>query len=302
MPTGESRKEVAEVSVSNESTKKAVFAGVVVLYNPDETVVTNVMSYLEFLQTLYVIDNSEIPHSNIVDELCKFDRKVKYIAYGENKGIACALNLGATLAIKLGADWLVTMDQDSRFERDSISKMVEYCMNLQDDKVIIVAPEPIDTELVYRKRKENPFTHIVLTSGSMLNLKLYQKNGPFREDFFIDYVDTEYCLRAKRNGLTVITLKGVLMEHKLGRPKKVFFFTPTNHPPMRRYYITRNRIAVWREYYAVDPDYIRFDMACFVRETAKILLGEDRKLEKMQMIMKGIADSLRGKFGKLPKT
>jgi len=25
--------------------------------------------------------------------------------------------------------------------------MFEYCMNLQDDKVIIVAPEPIDTEL-----------------------------------------------------------------------------------------------------------------------------------------------------------
>ena len=104
------------------------------------------MSYLEFLQTSYVIDNSEIPHSNIVDELCKFDRKVKYIAYGENKGIACALNLGATLAIESGADWLVTMDQDSRFERDSISKMVEYCMNLQDDNVIIVAPRPIDTE------------------------------------------------------------------------------------------------------------------------------------------------------------
>jgi len=89
------------------------------------------------------------------------------------------------------------------------------------------------------------------------------------------------------------------MKHKLGRPKKVFFFTPTNHPPMRRYYNTRNRIAVWREYYSVDPDYVRFDMACFVKETAKILLGEDRKLEKMQMIMKGIADSLRGRFGKL---
>jgi len=301
MSPGKSSKEVAEVSVNNESIKKAAFAGVVVLYYPDETVVTNVMSYLEFLQTLYVIDNSEIPNSNIVDELCKFDKKVKYIACGENKGIAYALNLGATLAIESGADWLLTMDQDSRFEKDSISKMVEYCVNLQDDKVIIVAPEPIDMELVYRKRKENLFTHIVLTSGSMLNLKLYQKNGPFREDFFIDYVDIEYCLRAKRNRLTVLTLKGVIMEHQLGKPRKVLFFTPTNHTSIRRYYITRNRIAVWREYYAVDPDYVRFDMACFVRETAKILLAEDRKLEKIQMIMKGIADALCGKFGKLPE-
>jgi len=295
-------KDHTEVSVNDEGIRKAVFAGVVVLYNPDETVVTNVMSYIEFLQTLYVIDNSEVPNSNIVDELCKLDRKVKYVGCGENKGIAYALNLGATLAIESGADWLLTMDQDSRFEKDSISKMVEYCMNLQDDKVIIVAPQPIDTELVYRKRKENPFTHIVLTSGSMVNLKLYQKNGPFREDFFIDYVDTEYCLRAKRNGLAVTTLEGVMMEHKLGKPRKVFFFTPTNHPPIRRYYITRNRIAVWREYYSVDPDYIRYDIACSVKETVKILLGEDRKLEKMRMIIRGIVDYLHGRFGKLPES
>lgn len=278
-----------------------LIAGVVVLYNPDPIVIQNIQSYLPFLYVLYVIDNSESPNMNIVEQLRELGEKIKYIALGENRGVAYALNLGATLAIESGADWLLTMDQDSSFEGDSISKMVEYCMNLQDDKVIIVAPEPIDTELVYRKRKENPFTHIVLTSGSMLNLKLYQKNGPFREDFFIDYVDTEYCLRAKRNDLTVLTLKDVVLQHKVGKPKKVLFFTTTNHPPIRRYYITRNRIAVWREYYSVDPDYVKYDMACFVKETVKILLGEDRKLEKMRMIMKGIADCLRGKFGKLPK-
>ena len=275
-------------------------AGVVVLYNPDPTVIQNIQSYLTFLHILYVIDNSETPNTNIVERLRGLGEKIKYIAFGENRGIAYALNLGATLAIESGADWLLTMDQDSRFEKESISKLVEYCMNLRDDKVIIVAPEPIDTELVYRKRKENPFTYVVITSGSMLNLKLYQKNGPFREDFFIDFVDIEYCLRAKRNGLNVITLKGVMMEHKLGKPRKVLFFTTTNHPPIRRYYITRNRLAVWREYYSVDPDFIRSNMVSFVKETAEILLGEDRKLEKMRMIIKGITDSLRGKFGKLP--
>jgi len=279
---------------------KMFTAGVVVLYNPDPTVIQNIQSYLTFLHILYVIDNSETPNTNIVERLRGLGEKIKYIAFGENRGIAYALNLGATLAIESGADWLLTMDQDSRFEKESISKLVEYCMNLRDDKVIIVAPEPIDTELVYRKRKENPFTYVVITSGSMLNLKLYQKNGPFREDFFIDFVDIEYCLRAKRNGLNVITLKGVMMEHKLGKPRKVLFFTTTNHPPIRRYYITRNRLAVWREYYSVDPDFIRSNMVSFVKETAKILLGEDRKLEKMRMIIKGITDSLRGKFGKLP--
>ena len=47
---------------------------------------------------------------------------------------------------------------------------------------------------------------------------------------------------------------------------------------------------MWREYYSVDPGYIRYDMACSVKETVKILLGEDRKLEKMRMIIRGIVD------------
>jgi len=302
MANGKSyNKEDTKVSLNDGGIKKAVFAGVVVLYNPDETVVTNVMSYLEFLQTLYVIDNSEIPNSDIVDELCKFDRKVKYVACGENKGIAYALNLGATLAIESGADWLLTMDQDSSFEGDSASKLVEYCESLEDERVAIVTALHVDSDIVVYKKEKKLFPHIAMTSGSMVNLRNYEKIGPFRDEFFIDFVDTEYCLRAKRNDLTVLTLKDVVLQHKVGKPKKVLFFTTTNHPPIRRYYITRNRIAVWREYYSVDPDYVKYDMACFVKETVKILLGEDRKLEKMRMIMKGIADCLRGKFGKLPK-
>jgi len=282
--------------------KTMVIAGVVVLYNPDQTVVTNIKSYIDFLQVLYVIDNSEQPKLEIIDEICGLGEKVRYIAFGENKGIGCALNVGAARAIEFGADWLLTMDQDSRFEENAISKLVEYCNKVRDNKVIIIAPEPRDRGLTNKKQRENPFRHIVITSGSLLNLKLYQENGSFREDFFIDFIDTEYCLRAKRNGLKVVTLKGVLMDHKLGDPKRVLFFVPTNHPPIRRYYITRNRIEVWREYSSVDPENIRYDIWCSVKELAKIILSEDKKLEKIWMIIRGIIDSLRGRFGKLPGT
>jgi len=278
-----------------------LIAGVVVLYNPDPIVIQNIQSYLPFLYVLYVIDNSESPNMNIVEQLRELGEKIKYIALGENRGVAYALNLGATLAIESGADWLLTMDQDSSFEGDSASKLVEYCESLEDERVAIVTALHVDSDIVVYKKEKKLFPHIAMTSGSMVNLRNYEKIGPFRDEFFIDFVDTEYCLRAKRNDLTVLTLKDVVLQHKVGKPKKVLFFTTTNHPPIRRYYITRNRIAVWREYYSVDPDYVKYDMACFVKETVKILLGEDRKLEKMRMIMRGIADSLRGKFGKLPE-
>jgi len=149
---------------------------------------------------------------------------------------------------------------------------------LNDGQVFIVAPKPADPYIVvYRQSESGVFPHIAITSGNMLNLELYKENGPCREDFFIDFVDIEYCLRAKKKGLRVTTLDSVVMEHHIGKPRKVLFFTTTNHPPSRRYYITRNRIAVWREYFSVDPEYVKYNILRFAKETAKTILGEHKK-------------------------
>ncbi len=67
-----------------------VIAGVVVLYNPDQTVVANIKSYLDFLQTLYVIDNTEKLNLEIVEQLKKLARRIQYLALGANNGVAHA--------------------------------------------------------------------------------------------------------------------------------------------------------------------------------------------------------------------
>ena len=38
----------------------------------------------------------------------------------------------------------------------------------------------------------------------MYNLKIYKQVGLFRDDFFIDYIDTEYCLRIRQQGFNII--------------------------------------------------------------------------------------------------
>lgn len=275
--------------------------GVVVLYNPDDSVIDNVKTYVNHLSVLYAMDNSEKKNELFVERLLALSDKIVYIWNGENKGIAYALNLAARKSLELGADWLLTMDQDGKFEPGNLEKLIESCLSCTNDDLLIVSPTHLEVGIPRESLKSsgNPFPYITMTSGNMLNLRNYKKNGPFREDFFIDYVDNEYCLRAKKNGLKVIELKDVCVDHRLGKAKRVLNFTPTNHPPIRRYYITRNRVAVWREYYKVDPAYVRYDMWAFVKETAKIVLGEDQKLEKVKMIVKGLSDSLRGKFGKL---
>ena len=102
-------------------------AGVVVLYNPDDNVRTNIDSYINELDILYVVDNSPIPNDNNKKINCE---KIKYISNNGNKGIANALNVGANNALKENCEWLLTMDQDSTFKDNSLSKMKELLKKL----------------------------------------------------------------------------------------------------------------------------------------------------------------------------
>jgi len=47
---------------------KENLAGVIVLYNPDGSVINNIVSYIDSLSHLYVIDNSENPDNSLSTE------------------------------------------------------------------------------------------------------------------------------------------------------------------------------------------------------------------------------------------
>lgn len=44
-------------------------AGVVILYNPDESVYKNISSYAPYIQKLYIIDNSEHTNENLLSNI-----------------------------------------------------------------------------------------------------------------------------------------------------------------------------------------------------------------------------------------
>ncbi|MHB8208270.1 glycosyltransferase, partial [Mucilaginibacter sp.] len=79
--------------------------GVTVLYNADNTVIANIESYINDLDQLYVVDNSEPINEALIATLKKLPNCV-YINNNGNKGIANALNVGAKLAVEAGATWL----------------------------------------------------------------------------------------------------------------------------------------------------------------------------------------------------
>lgn len=273
--------------------------GVVVLYYPSEEVIKNINSYLPFLEKLYVIDNSPSLKWSLIEKLKRLGEKIVYISNRENKGIGYALNRGAELAIKDGAKWLLTMDQDSRFKEGDLGRLIEIA-HQESEKTAIVSPVHDEGE-----KKSGKFVLTTMTSGNLLRLDSYRKVGPFREEFFMDMIDAEYCLRVNRAGYKVRIVKEILLHHELGNTKQYkllgFRFFSTNHSPLRRYYTTRNRLAVWKEYGKEFPKFLQEDRKNAIKEIIKILLVEREKMAKLKAIFKGVRDYRRGRFGPLPE-
>jgi rhamnosyltransferase len=276
-------------------------AGVTILYNPDQWVISNIDSYLFQLDLLYILDNSENINSAIINQL-KSREKIKIIPNSENIGIAAALNKSSEMAIHDGYDLLLTLDQDSRVSDDLVTRMiVEF---EKDEKIGLISPFVVHIQ--------NPRTSansglekimVAMTSGSIIRLNAYKKTGEFLEKFFIDYVDNEFCLRLTRNGFKIFQLNSVSLYHKLGNTskKKIIFreVFPTNHSPLRWYYRTRNRLYVYKKYGRQFPKYVFFDLKVFIKDFIKILLFENGKFKKMKMILYGFIDFCRHKYGKI---
>lgn len=114
-------------------------AAIVVTYYPDKDVIQNIRTYCDKVNKCYVIDNSE-------EQTEKFKKKLEsvnnceYISLKENKGIAKALNVGMKRAVADGYQWILTMDQDSRFENNIIEIFLEYINSHDCRKVCLLAP------------------------------------------------------------------------------------------------------------------------------------------------------------------
>ncbi len=277
-------------------------AGVVILYHPCPDFAENIRRYLGDIDRLYVIDNSEQHFEERAAKLTHFPNVV-FIPNRDNFGMARALNIAAEYAIKDGYDFLLTMDQDSKVTTGMIKTMLSCLESDDPSRVGILSPVQVYTS--YKKKSsDKPCEEILttMTSGNLLNLKAYQATGPFLDKLFIDYVDHEYCMRLRVNGFRIIQANNAVLNHPLGSITEYRLlwkrFALGNHPPLRRYYITRNKFYLYDRYKEHFPEYFRPFFKYLIYEVLSILLYEEDKLAKLQMIIRGYSDYKKGIFGK----
>lgn len=278
-------------------------AAVVVLYHPGPEVIGNIRTWAGQVEVVYAVDNTEKQGKGgdwgLGTRGLRLDN-VTYLPQGGNVGIARALNIGAARAFAAGYDLLLTMDQDSRAEPDMVAKLLECRIAVDKGPIGIVAPFHM-TRAVRRPPPREACTDVMtpMTSGCLLDLAVWQTVGQFRDDFFIDFVDNEYCLRLRREGYRVVRANRAILEHAVGDITRYGPIIATNHSSLRRYYKTRNRFVVFHEYFSSFPGHCLFDRVRLTKEIGSIILFEDEKWAKLRMMWRGWRDYRRGRMGKL---
>lgn len=275
--------------------------GTVILYYPPKNFMENILTYLSIIDKLIIIDNSEIP---ILINKSQLPDNTIIIQDKTNKGIAERLNIAAKIASKEGADWLLTMDQDSFFSKESIAKYVacfEDFINKNQVAMFGVNHEKIIHEL------DCKYIHIdnLITSGSLVNLNLTSLIGEFDEKLFIDEVDTEYCFRAIKHGFKIVKFENVFLNHSLGevshfRSIKNFKKTQrTLHSPTRLYYMVRNFFYIKDAYNASHSHTLHIKQVDILNRIKNNFLYGNKRLAVLKNVLLGYWHYKKGVFGKL---
>ena len=273
---------------------KKILAGIV-LYNPDlirlNLVIAAVYNQVEEV-LLYNNGSSNIEG---IERIAEGYRRVVLLNAPENKGIAYALNQLCCWSVNKGYEWILTLDQDTICPENLIEKLNPYT---ESDGIGIVCPGVIyeGRENLNTEARGTEYVKACMTSASLTKLSAWKHVNGFREDYFIDFVDNEFCMKLRIAGMNILRIHDVHIVHQLGETKRKLFFTYTYHKPFRFYYIARNNLCFIKEYRKHLPlikEYIK--IVCIL---TKGFIVSDQKIETLRYILRGIYDANHNHMGK----
>lgn len=239
-----------------------MICAIIVLFNPDlfhlDEFIRKIAQQVEYV---ILVDNT--PNNIKKYDDSQFDHnKVIYIDLNDNLGIAKAHNEGVKKAIKIGSEYIIIFDQDSSVEEGFVSSLIEIDKKLRIDgkKVAAVGPSYIDIKtnlmapvIQFKGLKVNRVipdkgelytsADYIISSGTLIHSNVLREIGLMMEELFIDYVDLEWGLRAKKLGYQCFVANHVIMKHSIGDSSIKVPFSNKHvniHSDFRKYFIIRN--------------------------------------------------------------
>jgi rhamnosyltransferase len=288
------------MAMTETTATRLKIAAVVTAYHPDERLTAVVASALESCAEVVVADNTPSGSPTLTETLA--DPRVRVLRSGRNVGLAGALNAGVR-ALSADVDAVLFLDQDSVLPPETVGALAAY---LADPTIGVAAPTPWDAQ------HESSYDNLaalradvadrtdVITSGMLVRRDCLERVGAFREDFFVDFVDIDFCLRLRRTGARIVQDQRLKLPHSLG-DRRVHRLGPlkvqvVHYPAWRHYWIARGASTLLRENLRRDPKWslkaVLFLLSWLMRAT----LFEPARRTHVPALLHGVRDGLLGKL------
>lgn len=264
-----------------------------------------------------VVDNTE--RSTNARDL-GLDERVVYVSNGANLGIATALNQGVKNLVEARCAVALLFDQDSEPSEGLLNELPRMMGRelASGRRVALVGPAYEDSRLggtapfvrfafPALKRIQPVGTDLIdvdflITSGSCVNLGAWHEIGPMDDSLFIDFVDLEWCVRARRANYAILGAPTLRLAHELGgEPIRVLGRNYPNHSPIRHYYLFRNVVALVKRRY-IPWSWKGNELLKLPFRIAIYGIWLRPRMQHLQMASLGIWHGLRGRMGALRKT
>lgn len=300
---------------------------VVVTYRPDLPATAALLAALRpQVDLTLVIDNGSAPQDVDALRALLAGSDDDVVALGSNLGIAAAQNLGIARARERGATHVLLSDQDSRPASDMVDRLVTDLVgspvSAAGRPVGAVGPVIVDERnpgaiLVFAARRWGPRRAdlpaadgaridavFLLASGCLIDARVLDDVGPMNEGWFIDHIDLEWGLRARRAGYDLFAVVGAHLEHSLGdrtqripgRERDVHV-----HSPVRNYYMVRNTLLLVRS--GLLPVAWRWGYAAWITKYSGFyVLAVAPRVRRARLITRAVVDAARRRTGPVPTT
>jgi rhamnosyltransferase len=245
---------------------ETIVAAVIVTFEAELDALTKLLEALaNQVDCIYVVDNGS-SNQPIIGAKVKQNSRNIWLPLKTNIGLAAAQNIAIRVMLTSSATHIALFDQDSVPANNMIAALIaaEAKIAKQQPKIAALGPCYFDE----RQQNPPPFIAVkglslkrftcdspnlvhpvdyLIASGSLISREAIVAIGLMREDFFIDYIDIEWGLRAKSIGYQSYGVCAAKMAHSLGDSPIEFMGKKIPlHSPLRHYYHFRNAVLLYK--------------------------------------------------------
>lgn len=282
--------------------------------------IKSVQDSLSVDHQIIVVDNGSIDDS--VQQLRKLGSAIHLVENGQNLGFAGACNVGVYKAEQLSVDYVFFLNNDAFVTPHTIGRLVQASRELSDSAILgsVVRFEEtrelqfygstrsdIRGRLGWFPRTEEQFSgrpdliesDFILGAAMFAPISLVGRIGEFDERFFLNFEETDWCYRARRNGVRCFVVKSALTYHKGSAS------VGSLGGPLQTYFLVRNQLLFSEKH--VSPLWLLWAYAKALKRLAARLVRELRGRDEgrsfdptAQAHLLAVRDYVLRRFGDCP--